>query len=343
MRPRRTAALVAAAGSLLLGPAPAAQADVERGLRDVPYTCVSSDLPGDRTVTVSMALNTPDAAIPGQELTLSGRLLIAFSQREQPVTSAIETETHTEDFSIPTTIGGATTPLIPELVRPEATSDGETYRFGGEVTFPPLNVPATATGHVELALPVAEVPNTVSDEPTKVAFTVHVRSTGPVPYAYALACRPADPDADLVLARIPLRHAAPAPATHSIPPDTHERSGTEPLPNAPGIPPAGAGRTEARPPDAAAPAPAELAPEVPDLIPTEAVTIPAEDDGWTISFWTVILLGVAVSVLAICYSGWTGYRIRLVRAELDNTVGVAVFGGSTAFPATLTAAQRATA
>lgn len=343
MTPRRTAALAAAAGSLLLGPVPTAQADVERGLQDVPYTCGSSDLPGDRTVTVSMALNTPDAAIPGQELTLSGRLLIAFSQREQPVTSAIETEAHTEDFSIPTTIGGATNPLIPELVHPEATSDGETYRFGGAVTFAPIDVPATATGHVELALPVAEVPNTVSDEPTKVAFTVHVRSTGPAPYAYALACRPADPDGDLVLARIPLRHAAPA--THSIPPATHERPGTEPPPTAPATPPPGTVLSEVRPPDPAAPAPApaELAPEVPDLAPTEAITLPAEDAGWTISFWTVILLGVAVSVLAICYGGWTAYRSRFVRAELDNSVGVAVFGGSTEFPATPTAAQRATA
>lgn len=332
---------VAVGGSVLpaeAAPARTSVAETRSVTTQAAYLCqflIPDVAEEDDTVSVQMQLDVPTAVSPGDTVVLRGSFKMQFSEQtrqELELLGADTVDAYSATLSTYRTLGGQAGPYFADRWQTGPTPVRNPFEVQGALSFPAFTVPAGATGSMKLQMMQnGTTPNTATDEPAKVAFTVVAKAYGPATsYDIQVACFLQRPN-PAILAEIPVRAVAAAPPASSA----GSSGGTSTPSGSPGqessdpgvaAAPAGPGRESAAgaaPLTAAAPlSEADGSPEVGSsptgLAPAFIDATAAPDAGVYLPTGLLVLGVFGFCLVTLGYAALASHRLRAMRRALDG-------------------------
>lgn len=239
------------------------------------YQCKDRNDAQAAATPVTFSLISPPSSIrPGDTLALSGNLGITLSaadRQQSQLLLANNASIAATDFDLVVALAGRTVDLKPTSVISTPAKITSPFTLTADVSYPDLDIPASATGSVTVTMPSAEdTAATVIGAPTKVTFTSEVQQDSPLMRTRDYACWTDDLGTHATVARLPLTSSGAGKSSTS-----GSVSSTDPSvppaadPSVPAAQPAGT-----LPPVAGGSAPLDPGP-VPDIPPAVPADIPS--------------------------------------------------------------------
>ena len=329
---RRTPSLIALLGTctlalpLTLGVSVAHAMDLASTGGSATYRCKDNHDPQATATPVTFDLISPPAEVrPGDTLALSGNVSITLSAtdlQKSRLMLANKASINATDFDLVVAYGDKKIDIKPISVISTAATIQSPWTVVADLSYPDVDIPASAKGSITITMPLAEDTNTkVTGAPTKVTFTADVKQNSLLVASRTYACWADKLNDKATVARIPLSKTSPtgsststgSPSGGSTSAGSAPSGGTgagAPVPAAPlggaslpsEAPPSADTPAEAPPAEASAAATATSAPIaalVNAPIPNSTVSHETFVPGWVLALFIALFPAAAVTYAAV--------------------------------------------
>jgi hypothetical protein len=285
------------------------------------YTCqvAESDKPSKKPILtssmqLSMQLNVPRSVKAGQSVALRGTLSLQFPEELATYAKTLvdTANGYSDTISVALTLNGKTSVFRADRWQTPNVKVSNPLVVRAPITFPSFTVPTGSTGAVSLAMPSGGVvKNPYFASPASVAFTAAAQASGALLSAnFYLACASSG---------TPPKFASISVGGSSSSPTASSSGG-------PAAPASGSAPAASADPSAAAndpfAGPATSAPDGTSGTTTTATRDAGfnQDDpqGIYVPAGVLVVLGALICFGSLAFAAWTQYRLRLLRATLDD-------------------------
>ncbi|GAB4009909.1 hypothetical protein [Nocardioides ultimimeridianus] len=204
-----TCSLAVAVSGVVAGSAHATGTPTPAAGGSASYQCKDRNDTQAAPTPVTFSLISPPASVrPGDTLALSGNLGITLAEtdrQESQLLLANNASIAATDFDLVVTFAGRTVDLKPTSVISTPARITSPFTLTADVSYPDLDIPASATGAVTVTMPSAEdAAATLVGAPAKVTFTSQVKQDSPLMPTRDYACWTDDLGSHATIARVPL-------------------------------------------------------------------------------------------------------------------------------------------